>query len=150
MNQSTDRELCAATAVRRRINDKASVTTIGCLRPDGHDGLHFCPVHGDWADTDVDDRPYSPREHLLRRLAGFNRGMSTLPQDIELIDAYAHELAEKIRAANPYDSYAFSNAIEFAADLIDPEATHASCGGTHVRSASGAVVVCLPVGECDK
>lgn len=58
-----------------------------------------------------------------------------------LIDAYAHELAEKIRDSLGGDG-GFPDGMNHAADLIDPEATHVSCGGTHVRSASGAAVVC--------
>ena len=39
----------------------------------------------------------------------------------QLIDNFAHELAEKIRNEMPHESYAYVGGWEDAANLIDPE-----------------------------
>jgi hypothetical protein len=41
----------------------------------------------------------------------------------EVLNQHAHELAEKIRNGNPDRTSDWSDGVDWAADLIDPEAT---------------------------
>lgn len=70
----------------------------------------------------------SVREHLLRRLA-VSADLGAPGSDEKLLDAYAHELAERIRNVhgtdegdqfNWWDGTAYDG-VHFAADLIDPK-----------------------------
>lgn len=114
---------CPATAPRPSLHAIGvdHVVTICCFRLDQHEGLHFDPVRGDWADGDTEDRPYPVRNHLLRRLAKAPVDGGQV-EDEKLLDAFAHELAEQQRAAYVADRWRDWTVSEVA-DLIDPAAS---------------------------
>lgn len=59
----------------------------------------------------------SARDELFRRVCG---AFVDEARANALIDAFAHELAEKIRAVNPQPDGWIDVAFDYAANLIDP------------------------------
>lgn len=125
-----------ARYVKREAPDKGRVVTVTRIweADDGHTAVacewyekpkdrgkvySACPL-------DVFERTYRPEGAGARdRLWALYQTPDTASAFGEALDAYAHELAEKIRSQDPVEAaLAGQDAWRIAADLIDPEVSN--------------------------
>ena len=86
------------------------------------------PGGGTHPDTETNVTKKTARERLIRALTDDELcmcGGPACPTPEALVDEYAHQLAEQIRATDLPEIHVdmFDNGTQWAADLIDPEAT---------------------------
>lgn len=122
--------------VKRHAPDEGRVITVTRTweAEDGHTAVAY-----EWEDRgkaysacplDVFHRTYRVRGGVTAAEAIHNRihgeGYCSPPcglcmEVIDLLEGYAHELAEKVRNSNPDRTPDWSDGVDWAADLIDPE-----------------------------